>query len=92
MTRDDILKIFMANTMGESILIETLRSAAYFASRSSNGYAPRYYRERNLMIEAHQCYLFVQGTGLDILIHSYNLDYDPVSLRNSFNQHLRHAS
>lgn len=33
---------------------------------------------------ANEALTFIQGTGLDICIKVYGLDYDPQSLRNTF--------
>ena len=81
--------ILLATTMGESILIETLRSAVYFLSHSAN--IPQHRRDRSLFQESKYCYFFIQGTGLDELIESYALDYDPDQIRNGFNFYVRHS-
>lgn len=95
---DRMIMMLLVNTMGESILVETLKSAASFIARSGNDtrvagtdyyskYGRRYYQK-----ELRECYLFIQGTGLNALIHDYNLSYDPDILRESFNYYVRHAS
>ena len=83
MPDNDLIKFMIMNTIGESVLIETLRSAAYFVTRSSNG---------QRFNESSACYLFVQGTGLDVLIQRFHLDYDPEKIRDTFNYCVRHAS
>jgi len=89
---EDILHLLMANTIGESVLIETLRSAAYFATRSHNGFKPKGYYYNNYFRESRDCYFFVQGTGLDMLIDRFNLDYDPNQIRGCFNYYIRHMT
>jgi len=71
----DLISLMMLNTLGMSILTETLRSA------SSANFANLYLSGP----ESEQCYLFVQGTGLDILIDTYDLGYEPGRLRMTFN-------
>ena len=89
----NLLKMFILNTLGEAVLVETLRSAAYFFQHSSKGiYRSSHYRDQNLLMEGRQCYIFIQGTGLDILIEGYNLDYNANYLRDRFNYILTHAS
>lgn len=77
----------LASTMGQSILIETLRSAAYYACNSNN-----HPTEKKMVArykEASSCFLFVQGTGLEELIQSYCMDYDADKLREGFSYCLR---
>lgn len=88
----EFIMMLMTNTLGESILIETLKAATYFYARSSHGYQPRGHVEKNLLQEANHCYLFVQGTGLDCLIERYHLDYSPEELRNGFNFYVKQAT
>lgn len=76
-------RLLLANTVGLSILAETFRSAAYFASRS------------DVMVgdyESKECFMFVQGTGLDLLLQYYHLNYDPHVLRGQFNYYLKRRS
>lgn len=32
-----------------------------------------------------EAYMFIHGTGLDVVLRHYNLDYDPNELRRIFN-------
>jgi len=90
MTEDrELVRILMMTTLGESILVETLKSAASFITRSHNGVSKKGYYSRNTFKEAMQCYYFVQGTGLDILIESYELDYNAEEIRKGFNYQIR---
>jgi len=88
----NMIMMLLTNTMGESILVETLKAAAYFISRSANSLKPKHHVTRAQLQEGRYCYYFIQGTGLDILIEEFELEYDPETLRNSFNYFLRHPS
>jgi len=88
---EEIVKLLIMNTLGESVLVETLRSASYFISRTGNGYHPKFWREQDRLKEGESCYYFVQGTGLDILIEYYDLGYNPNEVRDQFNYWVRHA-
>ena len=92
MTSPDFIQMFMMNTIGESILVETLKSAAYFITRSNGTFQPKHHVTKSYLQEAGYCYFFVQGTGLDLLIHRYRLDYNPDELRNTFNYYAKHTS
>lgn len=73
-----LVHLMMMNTIGMSILAETMIQASrfiYLKHPSKNGVTA-------------QCYAFIQGTGLDILLGSYGLDYDPEYLRSGFNYYL----
>lgn len=76
---NDLVQIMMMNTIGLSVLYETLRTASHFIYTSSS--------KRG---EAYKCYAFIQGTGLDALLIDYSLDYDPNQLRSSFNWFINH--
>lgn len=89
---DDFIQMFMTNTIGESILVETLKSAAYFITRSNGSFHPKHHVTKAYLQEAGYCYFFVQSTGLDLLIERYRLDYDPSEVRNVFNYYVRHTS
>jgi len=78
---EEILRLMMMNTIGLSILSETIRTASKF---------PIHHSSSSIKSEAAQCYYFVQGTGLDALIIDYDLDYDPEQIRSSFNYYLIH--
>lgn len=92
MEQDEFVQLVMTNTIGESILVETLRSAAYFIMRSSSQFKPKHHVTKSFLQESRYCYYFVQGTGLDLLIQRFHLEYDPDQIRNTFNYCLRHTS
>lgn len=69
----------MWNTLGLSILSQTLKTASLFFSNN-----PHYGTK-----ETKSCYAFVQGTGLDTLIFAYGLEFDPENLRQSFNYYIK---
>lgn len=75
----ELMTIFYMGTIGLSILYETLCTASKI----------NYYKQAKGG-EVKACYMWVQGTGLDVLIESYEMDYDPEKLRNGFNWYLRH--
>lgn len=75
------------NTLGHAALVETLKAAAFYVGHSSQVYHSRSF---SLEIrEAKSCYFYVQGTGLNMLISRYGLEYDPDAIRNSFNYCVR---
>ena len=69
----------IVNTMGDSILVETFKLAAYYLTHS-NGI----HHKTRIYSEARGCYSFIQGTGLDNLIRSYCLDYSSDDIRKGF--------
>lgn len=76
----DVMRFLMMNTLGMSVLIEVLKMAKAFSHvadkpHPSNGY---YH-------EAEKCFIFVQGTGLNMLVDKYSLGYDPEELKVTFN-------
>lgn len=75
-------EIAVMHTLGLSILEATLKTAAKFI----------YLKNTANRSETRECYTFIQGTGLDILIMEYDLDVEARSLRNSFNFYLKRKS
>lgn len=91
MNENDLIQLVLTNTLGESVLVETLKSAAYFVMHSANFQTKRY-ETKNNFLEARYCYFFVtQGTGLERLIQRFHLGYDPDALRSNFQYYLRHS-
>ena len=88
---DNLVRLFFINTMGEAILVETLRAAAYFVMRSGGTYTHRPETITRFK-ESKHCYFFIQSTALDILIQTYDLAYDPDELRDEFHYLISHSS
>jgi len=81
--------IALINTMGHAILIETIKMAAYYVHHS-NG-ASLTYNKVGRIKEGKNCYAYIQGTGLAIIINQYGLNYDTDVLRETFNYCVRHS-
>lgn len=92
MPTDEFINMFLMNTLGESILVETLKSAAFYITRSGGLASSKRRETKAFLKEAGYCYIFVQSTGLDLLIQRYRLDYNPEEIRSSFNYYVRHSS
>lgn len=68
----------MFTTLGLGAISSAFEEAAMLYTWT-NGYLGK----KNMKI-ANQALAFIQGTGLDVAIKVYGLDYDPQSLRNTF--------
>lgn len=79
----NVVHLLLLNTLGLSILTETLYSAQFIYTQSGR---------RSDILEHQACYAFIQGSGLDMLLEQYGLEYDPDGIRNGFNYYLRRAS
>lgn len=80
-----LVRLMVMNTIGMSILFEAFHNASFiYKIPRGNQYMTRK--------EVLDSYAFVQGTGLDILLQSYHLDYDPDQLRNGFNYYMKKVS
>jgi len=80
----------IVNTMGHSILIETIRSAAFYLVHS-NG-VPKTRVQVTQFREEKSCYAFVQGTGLNTLLNRLGMSYDADAIRDTFNYCVRHST
>lgn len=75
--------------MGEAVLIETLKMAAYYVNHSNITIKSRPWRIN--FSEAKSCYLFVQGTGLNVLLSRFGLNYDAEKIQDNFNYCVRRS-
>ena len=82
--------IAIANTMGHSVLIETLREAFYYVNHS-NGTGFKCRPTQIRFNESKACYFFVQGTGLQTIIDRFGMLYDGENIRDRFNYLVRHS-
>lgn len=80
-----LVRLLLMNTIGISVLCEALRNASYFYKVD---YGNHFVKRK----EVNECYAFVQGTGLEILLESYHLNYDADQIRNGFNYYLKRTS
>ena len=83
-----MLILFQVNTLGLSILTETLKSAAFYMSNTLHhvNQCTKFYTSHfnSEMKEGSECLAFIQGTGLELILERYCLDYNPDKLRDKF--------
>lgn len=72
------MTLMVMNTIGLSILFAEFRKAswAYFL--------PKYHGQKTVKQSASDSLAFIEGTGLDVVLQTYHLMYDPEQLRNVF--------
>lgn len=80
----------IVNTLGHSVLIETIKSAAFYLVHSNS--KPKSHSQNMQFREERYCYMFVQGTGLNSLVNRFGLSYNPDSIKHIFNYCVRHSS
>ena len=73
----DLVQIMLANTIGISILAETMKAASFLFTHT-NGHSAK------KLQEARACFAFIKGTGMELIIEDYGLGYDADRLRYSF--------
>ena len=80
----DYKNLVFITTMALSALVTTLLDAAYILGYRSKRNAEG---KTNPKLEnsSKEAYAFISGTGLNIMIDYYHLDYDPEEIRNKFN-------
>ena len=87
---DQTYQLLLINSLGLSVLTETLRSAAFFFTHSSwslksvSNSKGTYTYPNEKAREAKFSLAFVQGTGLEVLLDRFELAYDPDILRSEF--------
>lgn len=81
----------MINSLGQAVLIETIKMAAFYVNHS--GSYTLHSRSFNMNLkEGRECYVFVQGTGLQTLINRFGLDLDSERLQETFNYCVRKSA
>jgi len=76
--------------LASSLLKHTIIEAAY-AFVNTTG---KLTKQKRIMIEtSKQALAFISGTGLDIMLQTYGIEYDPDELRESFYAifHIKHT-
>lgn len=82
----------LVNSIGCSVLIETIKMAAFYVNHSGS-YKPGRFGYFNAKIkEGRECYMFVQGTGLQTIIAQFGLEYDADKLQETFNYCVRRSA
>ena len=77
----ECMHLMALNTIGMTVLVDALLEAScYFTGSGLNG---RQLGERRMQ-ECKESLAFVQGTGLDIIVDTYQIAYDTDHLRKSF--------
>lgn len=72
---------YMFTTFGLEAILAAFKEAAY-AYTHTGGYSE--YDSRSKIAVAWRAKAFIQGTGLEIALRTYNLDYDADHLRSTF--------
>jgi len=65
------------------MLCQTLLEASYMFTKTSGSTTRNSHSSSEF---SKQAFVFIQGTGLDIAIETYGLEYNPKELRDSFNK------
>ena len=73
----DLSVLMMMNTIGLSVLVDTLKDARYYYKHSNN-------ISTRKIDEFRSSAVYIQGTGINIIIESYHMNYDPDAIRNGF--------
>ena len=73
MDDQDLMALMVMHTIGLSIIYSEFKRAAW------SYFKPHYHPKTS-----SDSLAFIQGTGLEIVVHTYGLQYDPDYLRNTF--------
>ena len=94
LSSSQVITLLMANTLGMSVLVETFRSAAFYLNNSDKPLGrlvdPRHFRGD--LREGKESLAFINGTGLEVVIHSYYLDFNADRLRSCFFYNMRRSA
>lgn len=79
-----LTSLLIANTLGLSVVTEVLKAAYSFFSPQRRGHF-------TTRTECEESYALIQGSGLEMILETYHLDYDAESLRSGFNYFLKRS-
>jgi len=72
---------YFYDTLALSLITNTFVEASYMFTHTG-GSLPK--RHKQYLEASKQAYAFISGTGLEIMIQAYNMDYDADMLRDMF--------
>ena len=79
----------MMNTLGKAVLLQTFQEASLVFTETDKRVErdlpySTYYNNFHVNENKKKAFAFIKGTGLEIFIQHYNLEYDAQELRNTF--------
>jgi len=77
----DTSLLLMINTIGMSVLCESLKEASYYFTGSGETGRPLSSSNKK---NCKESLMFVQGTGLERMLNCYNLAYSGTKIRETF--------
>jgi len=81
----------IVNSLGRTVLVETIRMAAFYVHHSGSylGHSRSFVMD---IKEGKSCFVFVNGTGLQLLINKFGLAYDAEKIMDTFNYCVRKSA
>lgn len=70
----------MMGSIGLSIVADAFRDAYFYVKYETSQYLTSRVKAAN----RKDAFLFISGTGLDLVLHAYGCEYDAEALRNGF--------
>lgn len=83
LNQTQLQQLIFINTLGLYTLVDTFRTAQYVFMTSNNaGHAIS--PSGKMKQKAEECFAFIQGTGLELLLRRHHIDLDAEALRDGF--------
>lgn len=80
--------VYLLNSMGRASLIEIIQAASFLFTPSSH-WVTGEIRRKDAVREAKQCYAFIAGTGLEVMLDQYCIAYDADEIRRAFREYFK---
>ena len=77
-TENSLSRLMFMNTIGMSVLVDVIKASAYYMN-GSNGYRLKRYSQS----VGSSSLAFIQGTGLEIMLDTYHIEYSADKLRSN---------
>lgn len=83
LSQGELQQLIFINTLGMTSLVQALTEASYMFAGSNHTWCTRA-QTGITQKAARQSFLFIQGTGLEMMLEQYCIDLNPEELRNGF--------
>jgi hypothetical protein len=80
LVQTDYRNLLMMTTLGMQVIKQALQDAAYYVTHTSGTF------NRKAMTASYEAYMFVQGTGLEMVIQKFAIDLNAEVLKEEFNK------
>jgi len=84
----ELMQILQLNTIGQTILVNAIKEASWLFKVSTDDLGKRSYKFIEKLSNAEASLIFIQGTGLEMMLDNYGVAFDAEEIRKCFYNHV----